>query len=701
MNQNLIHLCDLTHTSQGYAAELTPYPIACIKAWLVEYSRHRKSLEVELFKHPQRFIDAFIDQQPAVVGFSNYMWNLDLSYSIATEIKRDYPETVILFGGPNYPLEDHKRKSWLEQHPAIDVYILGEGEESFTGFVDAWIESGDIEHSVRSGGSGCHAVIDGQFIKSDDVSPRVSDLDRVPSPYLEGYLDEFLKEVPLTPLLETNRGCPFTCTFCVDGISDRTKVYRKSIERFEQELEYVAQRYEGKVLTLADLNFGMYRQDMDASRAIAKVKNEYDYPYHLQVSTGKNQKARVLNCAEILEGSLRLAASVQTLDPDVLKNIKRQNISVDNLIEVTKQANALNANSYSEVILGLPGDTKGKHFSTVFQLADAGLKFIPLYTLMLLEGTVLATDEERGRWEIGTEFRVVPRCFGVYEFNGRQILSAEFEEVCVFTNTLPHEDYLECRSLALTMGLFYQDRILFELYGFLGTLGINPSSLLAVLHERRMSLSPALTDLFRSFDEATASELWEDLAELESFTKADPETIQRYVDGELGNNVLFRHRAVALLDLVDDIHNVAFDIAKELVARTDPKSFDKHSAYMDELRMFSANRKRNLFKVGAETSDKFAYDFRSLLAADFEVAPVQLDEPIQIRFFQGAEQLEMVNDQIAVQGEDLNGIAKVVSRIPVAKLQRLVDFGASADVMGSDDSVQFASPTPLSPGEFT
>lgn len=701
VNDRLVFLGDLTHTSQGYAAELTPYPVACIKAWIHEYSRHADTLEVDLFKDPQQFIDAFIERQPAVVGFSNYMWNLDLSYSIATEIKRDYPETVIVFGGPNYPLEDHKRKEWLEQHPNVDVYIIGEGEEPFTNFVDDWYETRDIEHGVLSGGSGVHALVDGRFIKSDDISPRVSDLDKVPSPYLEGYLDEFLKEVPLTPLLETNRGCPFTCTFCVDGISDRTKVYRKSIDRFEAELEYVAQRYEGKVLTLADLNFGMYKQDLDASHAIAKVKREYDYPYHLQVSTGKNQKERVLDCAEILEGSLRLAASVQTLDADVLKNIKRQNISAEKLIEVTKVANRLNANSYSEVILGLPGDTKEKHFGTVFQLADAGLKFIPLYTLMLLEGTVLATDEERGRWEIGTEYRVVPRCFGAYQFKDRQILSAEFEEVCVYTNTLPHEDYLECRSLALTMGLFYQDRILFELYGFLGTLGIQPSSLLSILHKRRKSLSPALTDLFASFDEATESELWENPSELEAFTKSSPETIERYVKGELGNNVLFRHRAIALLDLVDDIHDAAFGVAREVVKETAPESYEEHSAYLDQLQRYSANRKRNMFELGTEIDDQFTYDFRVLLTEDFASQPLQLDQPLRVRFSQSQEQVDMINDQIAVQGEDLNGIAKVVSRIPVAKLQRLITYGESSESTGSDDGMQFASPTAISPGEFT
>ena len=109
-NNQLIYLCDLTHTSQGYATELTPYPVGCIKAWLLRYSNHADQLQVEIFKDPQLFIDAFLENQPAVAAFSNYMWNLDLSYSIAKEVKAAFPETFIIFGGPNYPLEDSVRE---------------------------------------------------------------------------------------------------------------------------------------------------------------------------------------------------------------------------------------------------------------------------------------------------------------------------------------------------------------------------------------------------------------------------------------------------------------------------------------------------------------------------------------------------------------------------------------------------------------
>ena len=58
MNNNLIFLGDLTHTSQGYAAELTPYPIGCLKSYLLEYSGLRNRTHVELFKDPQKLIDS-------------------------------------------------------------------------------------------------------------------------------------------------------------------------------------------------------------------------------------------------------------------------------------------------------------------------------------------------------------------------------------------------------------------------------------------------------------------------------------------------------------------------------------------------------------------------------------------------------------------------------------------------------------------
>ena len=150
------------------------------------------------------------------------------------------PETLIIFGGPNFPLENTKREEWLKERPFIDMYVAGDGEETFTKIVDCWYELKNIEKVKRENISGCYSIIDGKLHKNQEFSPRIQDLDKIPSPYLEGYLDRFLKNTRLSPLIESNRGCPFTCTFCVDGSASRTKVFQKSVSRFEQEMEYIA-----------------------------------------------------------------------------------------------------------------------------------------------------------------------------------------------------------------------------------------------------------------------------------------------------------------------------------------------------------------------------------------------------------------------------------------------------------------------------
>jgi radical SAM superfamily enzyme YgiQ (UPF0313 family) len=699
MSRHRVFLGDLTHVGPlGYGTEMTPYPVACIKAWLLERSRYATALDVELFKHPQKFIDAFLARAPAVVGLSNYMWNLDLSYTIAVEIKRRNPNTLVVFGGPNFPLEDAQREAWLRARPAVDVYVIGEGEEPFTELVDRWCETGEVEAVKRAPIDGCHSLVEGALFKCSDVSPRVPHLDLVPSPYLHGYLDEFLQETALTPLLESNRGCPFACTFCVDGIAARTKVTWKSAERFERELEYIAARYQGKVLDLADVNFGMYKPDLEISRAIARVRAQYGYPAYVHVATGKNQKSRVLECAELLQGTLRLSASVQSLDPDVLSNIKRQNISTGELLQVARASNASDANTYSEVILGLPGDTKDKHIATACQLADADMKLISLFTLMMFDGTELTTAASRARWQCGTRFRIVPRCFGIYEFDGRILLSAEPEEVAVESSTMTFEDYLDCREFALTMGLFYQDRILYELYRFLGCFGIKASQMLRALHARRASFSPRIAALYRSFNQDTREELWASKEALDAFVKSDKTVIERYMAGELGNNILFRHRAEALLACVDDIHDAAFAVATDLLAAQAPAQAADLAPYLAELKLYSTLRKRNPFDVVPRYTHPFTYDFRALVDDDFETLPVRVDTPIDVVFAHTDEQRAMISSQIEQYGTGLNAIGRIVSRIAMSKLQRAVDF----DGVGAGRADYTHAPgIKLSPGEFS
>jgi hypothetical protein len=312
---------------------------------------------------------------------------------------------------------------------------------------------------------------------------------------------------------------------------------------------------------------------------------------------------------------------------------------------------------------------------TVLQLADADMKLISMFTLMMLDGTELTTDASREKWECQTRFRVVPRCFGVYRFDGRPLLSAEPEEVAVASSTMSYDDYLECREFALTMGLFYQDRILYELYRFLRRCGTQPSEVLTILHARRSGFSQGIRDLYRSFNEATRTELWDSKDDLERFIRSDERAIQQYIAGELGNNVLFRHRAMALMHLVDDIHDAAFDVAAELLAERGPIPQLEQADFLGELKRYSAARKRDLFNLADGTTQWFSYDMRELFEREFDALPVKLAAPMPVVFYQADEQREMLRSQYAQYGTQVNAIGRIISRIAMSKLQRAVSFG--------------------------
>lgn len=155
---------------------------------------------------------------------------------------------------------------------------------------------------------------------------------------MSGKLDAWLDGKWL-PVIQTNRGCPFTCTFCTEGQSYWSKVRKKALDLIRLELDYVAKKMvlnatHRSDLLITDSNFGMYDQDIQVAQEIAKIQEVYNYPTYINVATGKNKKEKVLEVAKIVKGAMKLAGSVQPLDEKVLINIKRDNIKPESLMDM-------------------------------------------------------------------------------------------------------------------------------------------------------------------------------------------------------------------------------------------------------------------------------------------------------------------------------------------------------------------------------
>ena len=322
-----IWLADLTYTQQTVAADVMPNAIGGIATFTE--SRLQLGHPIRLFKYPEKLVEALeCETAPDIIGFSNYVWNFALSYGFARVIKELHPGTIVIFGGPNYPTDESEQEIFLREHDQIDFYIIKEGELAFSRIVERLVTSGgDVEAVQRESIPSAHSAPPGREACLAQKTERISDLSQIPSPYILGKLDEFF-DGTLLPIVQTNRGCPFSCTFCVEGVTYYNKVYANSQQKIDAELELIGQRMHAlqesggrNDLFIADSNFGMYKQDLDTCRTLSLTQERYGWPEYINVATGKNKKERVLEASTILGGALRLSGSVQSLDKEVLENI--------------------------------------------------------------------------------------------------------------------------------------------------------------------------------------------------------------------------------------------------------------------------------------------------------------------------------------------------------------------------------------------
>ncbi len=449
-----IYLADLSHDTVGLATEVFPLNVGYIAAYAKEKFKDR--IDVRLFKYIDELDNAIDNDPPDILALSNYPWCERIGLAMFENFAKKKPEGIRVMGGPNFPHELSAQKKFLNERPLIDIYTYLDGEVSFSNIVEFIFNCEDLVEARQKlktyPVNGCVHVDENGEILAPALPNRIRDLDEIPSPYLTGLLDQFF-DGRLSPMIQTHRGCPFTCTFCADGTSLVNKVYRFSTERTIKELQYIGERVSEKMksLHIADLNFGMFAEDATICECIAELKEKYNYPLFIDTSTGKNSKKRIINAIEKLDGVLAMIMSVQSMTPTVLKNIKRDNIRLDDFMDLKHAIKTANLPTSSEIILGLPGETKTSHFDSLNQLMIAEIENVIPYTLMLLNGSEMATDREREKWGFKTKYRVLPRDFTKLS-NGKKIV--EIEEVVIETKTLPYEDYIYCRKIALLMAVF-------------------------------------------------------------------------------------------------------------------------------------------------------------------------------------------------------------------------------------------------------
>jgi radical SAM superfamily enzyme YgiQ (UPF0313 family) len=356
-----------------FNAYYLPYSAGVVWSYAIADTKVRDSFELTEWVWRRDEVDPIVERlaKNDIVAFSTYVWNHNYNYEIARKIKEINPNVLTIFGGPEPAITDPKL---FKKNPFIDLVICFEGEITFRRLMLAYLEGKPFDDIP-----GLLLNKNGEPLNTGDAK-RIESLEEVPSPYLSGVFDQLVAENPgitWQGTLETNRGCPFACTFCDWGSLTYNKVKKFELERVFDELEWMAKR-NFDWISITDANFGMFpeRDGMIADKII-EMQEKYGSPRTFSVAWAKNQKKEVVDIVKKLLDARGfnqgLTLSVQSLDLDVLENIRRKNMEMNKLEEVFELCEQRNIPVYTELILGLPGenlDTWKQNFYRLFEMGN-------------------------------------------------------------------------------------------------------------------------------------------------------------------------------------------------------------------------------------------------------------------------------------------------------------------------------------------
>jgi len=338
--------------------------------------------------------ELFATGAPDVLAFSVLGWNYREFAALTETFKQINPDGWAVFGG-NHVSGQATRVFGM--HPAVDVVVNGEGEFTFLELLLARLD----QRSARS----LHDIDgisfqdeSGEVVTTKD-RPRIENLDEIPSPFLTGAIPLADKEGRFpydVALLETNRGCPYKCSFCYWGGYVGQQVRAFSRARLRREIELFAQR-KVHTLVLCDANFGMMPMDLEFVEDVIAMREKYGYPRSIEASWAKNKSAMFFKIVKVmkdagLHSSFTLA--LQTLDDDTLDLMARRNMKVNDWESLAEWLGKEGLDCYAELIWGAPGETVETFMKGYDRLANH-VSRVAVYPMLILPNTTYHTDRDR------------------------------------------------------------------------------------------------------------------------------------------------------------------------------------------------------------------------------------------------------------------------------------------------------------------
>lgn len=371
-----------------------------LKRFAGEYTDAVEIAEYTINNRMEDILEDIYRRKPDVIGFSCYIWNIGMVEKLMGELHKLLPALPVFLGGPEVTYDADKL---LRKYPYLTGIFIGEGEATFAQVVKYYVKKNP--ESLKD--------IPGLMLRSG-MTPARKPLNLTDVPFLYDDMAPFTNRIIY---YETQRGCPFRCSYCLSSI-DKTVRFR-DIEVVKKELAFFLEK-KVKQVKFVDRTF-----NCNHDHAMAVWQYLYDHDngvtnFHFEIAGDILREDEIALVAKMRPGLVQFEIGVQSTNTDTLREIRRV-MDIEKLKQVVAALKAAhNVHIHLDLIAGLPYedyDSFARSFDDVYAMEPDQLQ---LGFLKVLKGSHMA--------EMAESYGLVYTDYAPYEVLYTNWLS--FTEIC-------------------------------------------------------------------------------------------------------------------------------------------------------------------------------------------------------------------------------------------------------------------------------
>ena len=359
-------------------ASLSPW---CLLAGVREFSRNGYDVSVAestINSDMKAFAQKIINEKPDVVAFSCYIWNITKTLEICSIIKKNHCCKIVL-GGPEVA---YRQKDVLEKYDFVDFVLSGEGEWTFPDFLDNLNGDFSLVSGLTYRGNGVIITIPEKEYKETPPSP---------------YSDEFFENLNgRISYIETARGCPYRCAFCLSGRCSQLRFF--DINRVKKDIIRLS-KSGTQTLKFVDRTFNANAER--ANEILLFIKENYgkEIPdnvcFHFEIAGDILKESTLQILSSMPVGAVQLEIGMQSFNEETLRIINRRTDTKRLIENIRKLISFNNMHIHIDLIAGLTGEDLVS-FKNSFNIGySLSAHMLQMGFLKLLHGADMRENKEK------------------------------------------------------------------------------------------------------------------------------------------------------------------------------------------------------------------------------------------------------------------------------------------------------------------